>query len=106
MTRKLARFVTFFEDSGLLPRDTIIMTTLNNIGFQMNPSKESRESSLSQISDSHLIAMSIMAGGYLGLDAVIEYLGKLQNLAGIVVGVSSREHAEQTFSGLRTLIAH
>ena len=105
VTRNLVRFVRFFEGSGLSLKDTVIMTPLNSIGFQMTPSKESCESCLSQISDSHVIAMSIMAGGYLGLDAAIEYLRRLQNLSGIVAGVSSREHAIETFTKLKMLLS-
>jgi len=42
--------------------------------------------------------MSIMEGGYFGLDLAIEYLRRLQSPSGIVAGVSSREHAVETFT--------
>jgi hypothetical protein len=104
VTRNLVRFVKFFEDFGLSLKDTVIMTPVNRAGFQMNPSKESCELCLSHIQDSDVIAMSILAGGYLTLDEAVEYLRSLPNLSGIVVGVSSKEHAEKTFTRLRTLI--
>jgi hypothetical protein len=103
LTRNLARFVKFFEDSELSLEDVIIMTPLNKIDFQMNPSRESCETCLSHIPDSDVIAMSIMAGGYLALNEAVEYLRGLPNLSGIAVGVSSKEHAEKTFTRLGTL---
>jgi hypothetical protein len=47
--------------------------------------------------------MSIMAGGYLRLDEATDYLSTLPNLSGIAVGVSSKEHAQETFTKLGTL---
>ncbi len=103
VTRNFVRFVEFFESRGLALNNTVIMTPFNGIGFQMNPSKQSCEECLSRMEDCNVIAMSILAGGYLGLDAAIEYLERLQRLSGVVVGVSSSEHADQTFSRLGRL---
>ena len=85
-------------------KDVVIMTPFNKIGFQMNPSGESCEAALNDLKEGDVVAMSIMAGGYLTLDESIEYLNGLTNLSGVVAGVSSAEHAIQTFTKLRTLI--
>ena len=101
VTRNFVRFVRYFQEAGLSLKGTVIMTPFNSIGFQMNPSKETCERCLSNLADGNVIAMSILAAGYLELDEAIEYLRSLPNLAGIVVGVSSTEHAKQTFAKLK-----
>jgi hypothetical protein len=103
VTRNFVSFVRFFLDSGLSMSGTVIMTPMNSIGFQMNPSKESCERCLAQMSNGNVVAMSILAGGYLRLEEAIEYLRGLQNLSGVVVGVSSKTHSEETFTRLRRL---
>jgi len=102
VTRNFVRFVEFFQDSGLPLEDTLVMTPMNRIGFQMNPSRHACEECLSRLPTSNVIAMSILAGGYIGLEDAIEYLRGLSNLRGIVVGVSSKQHVE-TFTSLRRL---
>lgn len=101
VTRNFVRFVRYFRNSGLPLKDTVIMAPFNNVGFQMNPTKEACESCLSELTEGNVIAMSPLAGGYLGLDDATEYLRTLPKLAGIVVGVSSTEHAKQTFAKLK-----
>jgi hypothetical protein len=103
VTRNFVKFVEFFERYELSLDGVAVMTPVNRIGFQMNPSRESCEAVLSRMTHKNVVAMSIMAGGYLGLDEAIDYLGKLKNLSGIAVGVSSKEHAEHTFTRLRAL---
>ena len=73
------------------------MTPFNSIGFQMSPSREACELCLSGLSDADVIAMSIMAGGYLNLDQAFQYLRTLPKLSGVAIGASSKEHAEETF---------
>jgi hypothetical protein len=103
VTYNLARFVRLFEEAGLSLKDIIIMTPFNSLGYQMSPSRDACESSLSSLRGAHVIAMSIMAGGYLRLDEATDYLSTLPNLSGIAVGVSSKEHAQETFTKLGTL---
>jgi hypothetical protein len=103
VTRNFARFVKYFQASDLPLRDTVIMTPFNSIGFQMNPSKEYCERCLSDLTEGNVIAMSIMAGGYLTLDEVVQYLQTLRGISGTVVGVSTKQHAQQTFTRLSSL---
>jgi len=100
VTRNFARFVKFFRDVNLPLEDTIIMTPVNKIGFQMNPSREACEACLSEIHGVSVIAMSILAGGYLTLEEAVGYI-RQQNLSGTVVGVSSEDHAQRVFTKLR-----
>lgn len=74
-----------------------IATPFNKVGFQMNPSKLDCEKTLADIPESNVIAMSILAAGYLRIPEAIEYVHSLPNLKGIVVGVSKESHARETF---------
>ena len=103
VTRNFVRFVRYFQDSGLSLKDTVIMTPFNSVGFQMNPSKETCERCLSDLTDGNVIAMSIMAGGYLTLDDAAQYLQTLRGISGTVVGVSTKQHSQQTFTRLSNL---
>lgn len=103
VTRNLVMFAKFFEASGFSLEDVAIMTPVNKIGFQMNPSRESCEACLSQMTAGDVVAMSLLAGGYLPLEEAVQYLQGLGNVSGVVVGVSSKEHAERTFGRLASL---
>jgi len=74
-----------------------IMTSFNPIGYQMNPSKEDCES---YISKTKIIAMNVLAGGYLKPHESFEYISKL-GLDSVVIGMSSKEHAEETIMSFK-----
>lgn len=74
-----------------------IMTSFNKAGFLMNPSIEECEKTLSKY-DGRVMAMNVFAGGYLGLDQASEYIMSQSKIRDIVVGISSVEHAKQTFT--------
>jgi len=78
-----------------------IATPFNRVGFQMNPSKIDCEKTLAEIPESNVIAMSILAAGYLRIPEAVEYVRALPNLKGVVVGVSKESHAHETFRLLR-----
>jgi hypothetical protein len=78
-----------------------IATPFNKVGFQMNPSKIACERVLKSIPDSNVIAISILAAGYLSPAKGIAYISKLQNINGVVAGVSKLKHAQETFKLLR-----
>jgi hypothetical protein len=103
VTRNLARFVKFAESSKLSLTDLTVMTPMNRIGFQMAPSRTACESCLPTM-NGEVIAMSILAGGFLKLEEAVTYLSKLPELTGVVVGVSTEEHARETFSRLKLLL--
>ena len=99
-TRNFARFVSFFDSCGLNSGDAIFMAPFNPIGFQMTPSREECESSLYKLRKSHVVAISILAGGRCTLAEAIEYLRGIKGIAAVAVGVSSINHATETFRAL------
>jgi hypothetical protein len=103
VTYNLSRFIETFREAQMPLEDIVIMTPFNSKGFQMSPSKESCETCLSQLSEGDVIAMSVMAGGYLRLDEAVSYLQSLPRLSGTAVGASTKEHAQETFTKLRAL---
>jgi len=103
VTYNFAKFVKLIRDAALPLSDVMIMTPFNSVGFQMSPSRHSCEACLPNMSEGSVIAMSVLAGGFLKLDQAIDYLRTLPNLSGIAVGVSSKDHAKDTFAKLSAL---
>jgi hypothetical protein len=101
VTRNFAKFVEFVCQSRLPISEIAVMTPFNPIGFQMNPSRHECEDSLQRAKDADIIAMSVLAGGYLSLDDAIAYLRRLPIKMSCVVGVSTEIHAQETFSRLK-----
>jgi len=73
-----------------------IMTSFNKAGFLMNPSRTECENSL-QFYDGKVVAMNIMAGGYLSLNDAYDYILSIPKIRNVVVGASLPEHAKKTF---------
>lgn len=104
VTRNFPRFVDFAEKVRFDMSDVVIMTPFNKIGFQMNPSKESCEKKLSAYPYLNVIAMSVMAAGYTNISDAIAYLSQWGTNVSCVVGVSTKEHARETFSKLKSVL--
>ena len=102
VTRNFARFADFVAETGASQKDLVVMTPFNRAGFQMNPSRQSCEERLGKIPDVQVIAMSILASGYLKLDEAAQYLRGLPKSLSCVVGVSTASHAKETFSFLQS----
>lgn len=102
-TRNFARFVSFFTSCGLRSEDAIFMAPFNPIGFQMTPSREACETSLSSLKNAPVIAISILAGGRCTLTEAVEYLRGIRGIGSVAVGVSSINHATETFRTLGRL---
>jgi len=100
-TRNFVYLVNKFREWGLNLDDVTIATPFNKIGFQMNPSRTECEKALGNLPESTLIAMSILAAGYLKPPEAINYIRDLSNLKGVVVGVSKEKHARETFKLLK-----
>lgn len=75
----------------------IIAAPFNEAGFQMNPSKEECEKTLTALPRPTVIAISILAAGYLTPTEAIDYIKTLPNIKGVAVGVSKEKHAYETF---------
>ena len=102
-TKNLPRLASELNKIGI--EDPLIMASINKVGYQVNPSIEEftealRENSL------NLLAMSTLAAGYLKPKEAYEYLFSLPNVASVVVGVSRKDHARETFEIIRSLQPH
>ena len=100
-TRNFAYLVNKFREWSIDFGEIIIATPLNKVGFQMNPSRTECEKALADVPEPNVIAMSILAAGYLKPPEAINYIQSLSNLKGVVVGVSKEHHARETFKLLK-----
>ncbi len=93
-TMNYARLAKNLDEWGI--HDTVVMASFNKVGFQMNPSKEECERCLKECGIP-VLAMSTLASGALKPKEAYEYLFSLPNVDSVVVGTSTKEHAEETF---------
>jgi hypothetical protein len=100
-TRNFAYLVSKFREWDLDLSQVILAAPFNKIGFQMNPSREECEKASASLPRPNVIAMSLLAAGYLKPQEAIEYLHKVPNLSAAVVGVSKLQQAEETFRLLK-----
>jgi hypothetical protein len=82
-------------------REVAIAAPFNKVGFQMNPLREDCEKMLAELPQPNVIAISILAAGYLSPSEAIDYLATLPNIKGVAVGVSKESHARETFRLLK-----
>ena len=96
-TRNFAYLVEKFSAWGIDFGKIIVAAPFNKVGFQMNPSKQECEKALKDLPASCVIAISILAAGYLKPPEAMQYVRNLPNLKGVVAGVSKEQHARETF---------
>jgi len=101
VTRNLPKFVEFLSDTKINLSEIIILAPFNAIGFQMTPTKDACEQVLVSHPDANIIAMSVLAGGQLGLSNAIRYLKSFPSIRSVAIGVSNEEHALETFARLK-----
>ncbi len=99
VTKNFARLNRKLNEWGI--ENQVIMAPFNKIGFQMNPSREECEEELKKCNHD-VVAMSTLAAGYLKPDEAYDYLFRLPNIKSVVVGVSNKKHAEETFKLLHS----
>jgi len=102
VTMNFPLLVRSFEEWGL--EKPLVMTTFNKAGFQMNPSKDECEKCLAG-GGADVVAMSTLAAGYLRPAEAYPYLFSLPNISSVAVGVSTPEHAGETFDIIRNCSA-
>lgn len=78
----------------------IICSSINSLGFRMNPSKELVEQSIKERKSTN-VAMSVFASGAISPDVALEYVNNLEGVDSILFGASSRRSIESTFNLLR-----
>ena len=79
----------------------VIAAPFNKVGFQMIPSRRECEKTLESVLDPTVIAISILAAGYLSPSDAIDYIATLPNIKGVAVGVSKESHTRETFRLLK-----
>jgi hypothetical protein len=96
-TRNFAYLVKKLDEWDISFRDVIIAAPFNKVGFQMDPSKAECEKALATIDEGNVIAISILAAGYLKPPEALGYIQSLPNIQGVAAGVSKEQHARETF---------
>jgi len=81
--------------------DVVIAAPFNKVGFQVVPSKEECEKALAGLPKPNVLAISILAAGYLKPEEAVDYIASLPNIKGVAVGVSKERHAIETFKLLK-----
>ncbi|NOZ61624.1 MAG: hypothetical protein GXO74_08065 [Calditrichaeota bacterium] len=97
-TKNLPRLMKLLERTPI--KNPLIMASINKLGYQVNPSREEFEDALKKY-ELQLLAMSTLAAGYLKPKEAYEYLFSLPRVDSVVVGLSSTNHAVETFSEIR-----
>jgi hypothetical protein len=87
-----------FFDWGIDLRKVVIAAPFNKVGFQMVPSIEDCEKTLENLPEPIVVAISILAAGYLRPEEAADYISNLPNIKGVAVGVSKEKHAKTTFN--------
>jgi hypothetical protein len=92
-TRNLPYLVDKFTTWGIDLDNIALVAPFNAAGFQMSPYKAVCENALTRVAGAEVIAMSILASGYLKMNEATEYINSLSRLSGVVVGISKEQHA-------------
>lgn len=99
-TGNFALLVERFREWDIGLEDVVVAAPFNKVGFQMVPSKEECEKALAEPKP-NVLAIGVLAAGYLKPLEAIEYIAQLPNIKGVAVGVSKEKHAHETFKLLR-----
>ena len=97
-TKNLPILLERFSEWGLPA--PLVMTHVNKAGYHMNPSRKACEQAAAR-HDVSILAMGSLASGYLKPDEAYAYLATVANVDGVVVGVSSPAHIQETFGAIR-----
>ena len=100
-TRNFVFLTNKFKEWSIDFEKIAIAAPFNKVGFQMNPSKDECEKALANLPETEVLAISVLAAGYLKPLEASKYLQTLPNLKGIVVGVSKETQARETFRLLK-----
>ncbi len=92
-TRNLPYLLDKFMKWGIDLDKITLVAPFNKVGFQMSPSRTDCERALKSIPGTEVIAMSVLASGYLKLPEALAYINDIPQIKGVVVGVSRDKHA-------------
>ena len=104
-TGNFTLLVKKFREWNINLEDVTIAAPFNKAGFQMVPSREECEKALTELPKPNVLAISILAAGYLKPEEAIDYIARLPNIKGVAVGVSKEKHANETFKLIREKLA-
>jgi hypothetical protein len=96
-TGNFVSLVKKFEEWEIDLSKVFILAPFNNVGFQMTPSVEECENALRTLPGPVVIAISVLAAGFVKPKDASEYIAGLENIAGVAIGVSKQSHARETF---------
>jgi len=97
-TKNLPLLVQRFQEWGMeLP---VVLTHVNKVGFQVNPSQEECEKALAHPKLA-VMAMGTLASGYLTPKEAYSYVNAFPSVQSIVVGTSTTHHIASTFLAIR-----
>jgi hypothetical protein len=96
-TRNFPYLVNKFNAWGIDFSKLTVTASFNKVGFQMCPSQTECESALGKARGAEIIAMSVLAAGYLKPEAAFDYIADLEGISGLVIGVSKEQQAKETF---------
>jgi len=100
-TGNFAYLVNKFREWNIDLSKVVIAAPFNKVGFQMIPSRIECEETLANLPGPIVIAISILAAGYLSPSEAVSYIATLPNIKGVAAGVSKESHARETFRLLR-----
>lgn len=104
-TRNFVLFTKKFADWNLNLNDVLIVAPFNQVGFQMAPSRKECEYALASLSDANIMAINILASGYVRISEAAAYIESLPNMKGVSVGISKNAHAVETFRTLKEIFS-
>lgn len=96
-TGNFVMLVRKFREWNINLKNVLIAAPFNKVGFQMVPSREDCEKALVELPKPNVLAISILAAGYLKPEEAIDYIVQLPNIKGVAVGVSKEKHTNETF---------
>jgi hypothetical protein len=103
-TGNFVYLVNKFKEWQIDISKTLILTPFNKAGFQVIPSVEECEKTLRLLPSANVIAISILAAGYIDPKEAIQYIAELPNIKGVAAGVSRDEQARNTFQLFRDIL--
>jgi hypothetical protein len=93
--------MSFFRDIGL--EAPAIMAPYNPAGFQMNPSRERCEQLLQEY-PCHMVAMSVLAAGFVKPADAARYLSSIPGIDSVIFGASSPGHVTELSNVLGSVV--
>ena len=105
-TRNFPYLIEKFDKWQIDLNNLLITTPFNKVGFQMNPSRDACEKTLKGLSNPIILAISVLASGYVKPPEAIEYIAGLDNIRGVVAGVSNEKQAIETFNLFQKNLSH